>query len=174
MTIPVLNFTDADMPTEEFDTVPPTIDVEFPCSVCGRESGPYGGRGPKPTKCVDHKKTKTTGSGPKVTGKNADLAAQATNSLSAINGVMAMVAGAMGFHRTMKAMFEVNEDFEKTAYKALVTDPKLCAQILRVGEASARFGLGMAYLGMGMGIAPTLADEYREKKAARLVGMEDR
>jgi hypothetical protein len=169
-----LNFAETEPPTEKFDTVPPVIDIEYPCKSCGREAGPYGGHGRKPVFCADCKaKTARKSSGPRVSGKSAELAAQATQSLSAINGIIAMVIGAMGFTDTMKAVFEVNEDFEKTAYKALSTDPKMCAQILRVGEASARFGLGVAYLGMGMGIAPTLADEYKRKKAARLVGTDE-
>jgi hypothetical protein len=167
-----LNFTEAD-PTEVFDTVPSADDVEYPCETCGRESGPYSGRGRKPRFCTDHKPKRQAASGVRVTGKANDMAAQAAKTLSSINGIIALAAGSFGFLQTMGAIFDRNEDFEKTAYAALVTDPKLARQILSVGETSAKLTLGMAYLSMGAGIAPILASEYKLKKEARLVEMNE-
>lgn len=167
-----LNFADAEADTTEFDTVPPVTEVEYPCGVCGREAGPYGGHGRKPTRCSDHKKRQSSGPSVRATGKTAELAVQAAKTLASINGVMAMSLGAFGLFETMGAIFERNEDFEKAAYAALVTDPNLCRQIVRVGETSAKLSLGMAYLSMGMGVAPIAAQEYKRKKEARLVAME--
>jgi hypothetical protein len=171
MSSATLTFSTAEPPTEEFDSIPVTMETDFPCEVCGKESGPYSGRGPKPKRCDDHKKKRSAGPSVRVTGKSAEMAAQAAEVLTSINAALAVGLGGFGFIRSMTAIFERNEDFKKTAYSALVTDPNLCRQILAVGEKSAKMTLGLAYVSLGMGIAPTLAEEYRDKKAARLVEM---
>jgi hypothetical protein len=161
---------DIDMPP--MDSVPPTIEVEHPCDQCGRETG-WTGRGRRKKLCDNCRPTrKSSGPNVRVTGKTSDLAAQAAKTLSSINSVMAMGVGAFGFFHSMSAMMDKNEDFEKAAYAALVTDPGLCQQILTVGQTSAKISLALAYLSYGMGIAPTVAQEYAVKKAARLAQMD--
>jgi hypothetical protein len=169
MTMVDLTFADAEAP---FDSVPPLADVEHPCDRCGKETG-WSGRGRKKKLCDDCRPARRNASaGVKVTGNAANLAAQATKTLASINAMFAMGFGGMGFFRTMSIVMEKNEDFETAAYAALITDPKMCQQILGVGQASSKLGLGLAYVSLGMGIAPTIAEELREKKAARLVEMD--
>ena len=158
--------------TATADTIPPVADVEHPCEKCGNETG-WSGRGRRKKLCDTCKPARTATPGVRVTGNASNLAAQAAKTLAGINGVMALGIGGLGFFRTMRAALDGNEDFERAAYQALLTDPKLCAQILNVGEKSSKITLTLAYFSWGMGIAPTLADEYREKKEARLVAMEE-
>lgn len=156
-----------------FDSVPPLADVENPCEKCGKETH-WSGRGRRKKYCDDCKPTRATGgSGVRVTGNAANTAAQAAKTLASINSILAMSIGAMGFFKTMKVALDKNEDFEKTAYAALVTDPKLANQILNVGQTSAKITLGIGYLSWGMGIYPTLKDEYDAKKNDRVAAMED-
>lgn len=158
------------------DTVPDTYDItpEFPCDTCGQEAGPYVGRGPKPKRCPSCKRlagAKPAAAG-KVTGKDASLAAQATQVLIQLNGMMAIGMMAMGLHRTASAFAGANEGFEAQAYAALTTDPDLCKLILKGGVKSAKISLGMAYVGLGMAAVPVAVEEVREKKAARAAAAE--
>lgn len=166
MATATLDFTDAVIPP---DTVPETTDVEYPCRVCGREAGPYGGRGPKPKYCPDHKKGNSTSNtrSAKVTGSAQTLAAQATGVLVQLNSLMAVGAMAMGLTGTATAIFEANPNFEEQAYQALLTDPEFCKFLLKGGAKSAKVSLGIAYFGMGAMVVPTAVNEMREKKAAR-------
>lgn len=152
------------------DTSPETFDrlVEYPCSVCGAESGPYVGRGPKPKLCPEHKSAPKAKAAPgRVTGKDASVAAQATQVLIQLNGMVAIGMMAMGLHRTASAFAGANDNFEAQAYAALTTDPDLCRLILKGGVKSAKISLGMAYVGLGMAAVPVAVEEIREKKAAR-------
>lgn len=161
----VLDFTDIDAP-EETDTVPATSDVQFPCRVCGRESGPYGGRGPKPKLCPEHKKV-SKGTASKVTGTVANQAAQATAVLVQLNGILSILAMGVGLFNTAGAIATANETFEQQAYNALITDPELCRIILKGGVKSGKLALGIAYAGMGTVVVPTAYAEIKEKKAER-------
>lgn len=160
-------FVDAQIPD---DTVPPTTDVEYPCDVCGKEAGPYGGRGRKPTKCRDHKTT-SRGAGKrstvKVTGASASLAAQAAGVLEQLNGIMAMGLMVTGMTDTAHALAAANDGFKEQAYLALTTDAELCKLILKGGVKSAKLSLGLAYVGLGAAVLPVAVNEAREKKAAR-------
>jgi hypothetical protein len=158
------------------DTVPETFDrlIEYPCTVCGQEAGPYVGRGPKPKLCTEHKAQPKTKAAPgKVTGKDASLAAQATQVLVQLNGMVAIGMMAVGLHRTASAFAGANDGFEAQAYAALTTDPDLCRLILKGGVKSAKISLGMAYVGLGMAAVPVAVEEIREKKAARAAARAD-
>lgn len=165
----IYTFTDSEIvPDTEPDTSPPLADVEYPCKVCGKESGPYGGRGPKPKYCPEHKKSSNSSKrSPKITGSTANLAARATAVLTQLNGFIGIAAMSMGFFNTAKAMAEANPTFEQAAYDALVTDEELCKFILRGGVKSAKFALGVAYVGMGIAVAPVAVEEFKQKKAER-------
>src|SRR4051812_5885146 len=104
-----MDFTDAS--PDDVDTSPPLADVECPCKICGQEAGPYGGRGPKPKFCPEHKKSgKTTA--PRVTGNAANLAAQATGVLVQLNGMIALGIMALGLNETGHAFAAANDLFE--------------------------------------------------------------
>lgn len=163
-----LTFEDADLPS---DTVPVTADVEYPCSVCGRESGPYSGRGRKPTKCPEHRGSKP--GGVRVTGKASNLAAQAAKTLVQLNSAIALGAAALSMFGTSKAIFGYQATFEEQAYAALLTDPEFCAQILRAGTKSAKASLTLCYVGMGIAVAPIAVTEIKEKRAAKLAATEE-
>lgn len=157
-----------DLSALPMDTVPDTVDVEYPCKKCGREAGPYGGRGRKPTLCAGCKPARKTGTtAPRVTGTNANLAAQATEVLSQLNAFVAMGAAVMKMFNTSSAIAAYDETFKGQAYAALVTDPELCRFILKGGVKSAKLTLAIAYGGMGIAVAPTAFMEFKEMKAAR-------
>ncbi len=161
-----ITFTDTEIPTDSFpmDNAPELSDVEYPCEVCGRESGPYGGRGRKPKRCSEHKKNKTS---VRVTGNTTQLAEQATAVLVQMNGLMAMGAMAMGLMGTASAIAQANTPFEEQAKAALTTDPDLCRLILKTGKTSAKFSLGLAYAGMAMAVGPTAYMEVSTKRRER-------
>lgn len=151
----------------ELDTVPDMEDVEYPCEVCGREAGPYGGRGRHPKRCPLHKKTQSATKRPTVTGKDANLAAQATGVLVQLNGMIALGLMALGMNNTASAIASANDTFEQSANQALLTDPDLCRLILKGGVKSAKISLGLAYGGMLFSVAPTAVAEVKVMKEAR-------
>lgn len=165
------------------DTVPELDGVDYPCQklmpngeLCGREAGPYGGRGPKPKVCPDHKRSTSSRSGPRaprVTGSASNLAAQAAGVLVQLNGLVAIGLMAVGLKQTASALGSCSDTFESQAYDALLTDPDLCKLILRGGIQSSRMSLGLAYVGVGSIVVPTAVNELREKKAERLARMEE-
>lgn len=160
-------FTDAEVPV---DAAPVTDSVEYPCTVCNKEAGPYSGRGRKPTKCAEHRKST---SGVKVSGSTHNLAAQAAKSLVQMNSLLALGTSAFGFFRTGGAIAEYQETFEAQAYAALVTDKKLCETILRAGSKSAGVALAIAYGGQALAVGPVLYAEMKERKASQEVHMDE-
>lgn len=172
MTAPA--FVDAEAYIPPMDEVPDLADVQYPCRVCGREAGPYGGRGPKPKLCAEHKTT--TGKGnktPRVTGNAQNLAAQATGVLVQVNSMLAMLIAGLQLFGTASAISAANEGFESAAYQALLTDPELCKTILKGGAKSAKMSLAIAYGGMAMSVVPTAAMELKERKAAKDAAKEE-
>lgn len=151
------------------DTVPSDLeDVEYPCEVCGKEAGPYAGRGRHPKRCPEHKKGNSNGgssSTRRVTGNAANLAGQATEVLLQLNGILALGAMAVGLNRTASAIASGNGAFAERANAALLTDTELCRTILKGGIKSAKMGLAIAYGGLLLGTAPVAADEIRERRA---------
>jgi hypothetical protein len=160
----VMTFEDAKV---EMDMPPELEDVEYPCRVCGREAGPYGGRGRKPTLCPDHKTVQSKGKRPNVAGKDANLAAQATGVLVQLNAMIGMGCAALGLFQTGMAIAHANDTFESAAYQALLTDPEFCKMILKGGAKSAKVSLALAYGGMGMTVVPTALNEMKERKLAK-------
>lgn len=148
------------------DSVPQTADIEYPCEVCGREAGPYAGRGRKPKKCAECKPQKRSAV-PRVTGAPATLATQATEVLSQVNAMVALGCAAMKLFNTSGAISSYDETFKAQAYAALVTDTELCKFILKGGAKSAKVTLLLAYGGMAVAVAPHAVMELREMKAER-------
>ncbi len=158
------------------DETPDLSDVEYPCqaqlpdgSICGKESGPYGGRGRKPTKCAEHKKAIPTprGSSPKITGTNAVLAAQATEALCSIDGILQLGAAVMGFANTAATIADADEVFRIRVNAALLNNPDTARKILRWGGKAGDAGLMIA-IGLHVAtIAPVFAEEAKQKKAQR-------
>lgn len=166
-----ITFETTDIPTDGFpmDSVPETVDVEYACKKCGREAGPYRGRGRKPTLCNECKPKRSTGDSksPRVTGKNAVLAARATEVLSQLNMFISIGFAAMRMFGTAGEIRTADETFREQAYAALVTDEELCKYILRAGVKSAKMTLLMAYGGMAMAVAPTAMEEIKAIRAER-------
>jgi hypothetical protein len=169
-------FTDAEPIRDNMDSQPAFADVEYPCSVCGAEAGPYGGRGRKPTKCPEHKGATPRNprtNGVKITGSAAVLAAQAAKSLANMNMMIGVMLSAVGLFGTGSAIVEANDQFEAQAFAALSTDTELCKTILKTGGASAKLSLAMAYGGMAMTVGPIAVMEVKAKKAEREVAREE-
>jgi hypothetical protein len=161
----------ADEPT--LDVTPDFVDdsnkVEYPCQECGKEAGPYRGRGRKPTRCDEHKKSSSnsTTRTPRVTGKSADLAIRATEALCSIDGVMALGATVVGFYKTAETIQEADEVFRIRVHAALLNSPDTCQKILRYGSKGGDLGLIIA-IGLHIAtIAPVFAAEAKEKKAEK-------
>lgn len=154
------------------DTVPETSEIDYPCQQCGREAGPYSGRGRKPTKCVECKPNRAAGR-TGVSGGNEKLAALATDALCQINGLMALGAMITGFIETAGAITSAEEDFKTRTHAALLTDPALCRTILKAGTSSAKIALCISYAFMGVSVLPTAVNEVREKKALRAAALEE-
>jgi hypothetical protein len=163
-----------DEPTVRVPDIVPDFDdagsnVEYPCSVCGQEAGPYGGRGRKPTKCDTHKKAPGSSSPrvPRLTGKSAELAAQATEALCAIDGIMSLGARIVGFTRTAETIENADEVFRIRVNAALINSPDMCRKILRYGSKGGDASLFIA-IGLHIAtIAPVFMSEAKEKKIER-------
>lgn len=149
--------------------VPAVDSPKNPCVVCGVDI-PYKGKGRKPTKCDDHKRTAepTRPAAAKGTGKNDVLARQAAAALGQVNALIAtglMVApGPFRLPATASAIAQANDTFTEQAYNALLTDPKLCQMITRAGAAGGKFSLLIAYGMLAATVVPTAVMEYRENQ----------
>lgn len=151
------------------DTQPLVTGVEYPCRVCNREAGPYSGRGRKPTLCAEHK-AQTKGSGgraTKTTGKAAQLAGQAADTLSQYNDIVAFVAGLGTLEFTKEQIETANPEFRDRAYAALLTDPALAESIIRNGGMSGKAALIIAYAMFAGSVVPVAMGELKIRKAER-------
>lgn len=168
--IPV--FSDTHIPQDE----KPASSYEYACETCGTELS-YGGRGRKPKFCEDHKPNRAKGDGTHrsrtSTGKNAQLAAQATAVLLQINGYVAMGLMLASMRETASALGGAQDGFESTTYEALLTDPDLCKTILKAGTTSGKVALAISYLMLGAAVVPVGIVEYKQIKADRPVTVED-
>lgn len=110
---------------------------------------------------------KLRGTVPKV-GKvgNETLASQATEVLLQVNGFAALGAISFGYGMTASAIAEREQTFKDQIYQALLPDPRLCASILRAQGAGGIMSLIIAYVMLGVSIAPVAMMEYKAKKAA--------
>lgn len=155
--------TEDDDPTP--DMIPPSSDVEYPCHTCGQEAGPYGGRGPKPKYCELHKRGKKTA--PKARTSNTGMATDATEIIAQARGMLMLGVLLAGFTGTASGMAEREQRFRDSIYNALLTDPKLCQSILRMGSKTGHLAFYTA-IGMDLAaIAPMAYMEYKLKMAQR-------
>lgn len=159
------------------DVTPQTSEIEYPCnfrlpngSDCGKESGPYGGRGRKPVKCLDHRGAKGISTGTRtsrVTGSNAVLAAQATEALCSIDGMLMLGASIMQFTDTAATIAQADEVFRLRVEAALINSPDTSRKILRYGSKAGDSALLIAILLHVATIAPVFMREVKEKKLKR-------
>lgn len=163
-----MTFTE-ESPEVPTDVIPEVSDVEYPCDVCGKEAGPYGGRGRKPTKCPEHKKSKATSGSkaPRVTGTNDALARQATEALCSINGMMALGARIVQLTDTADAIEAEDETFRMRVYMALLNNPNTARRIVAMGSKAGDSALLVAIGLHVMSIAPVFMKETKAKKAER-------
>jgi hypothetical protein len=160
----------AETDTEVIDAAP-SDDYEYSCEVCGTELF-YGGRGRKPKFCDDHRKTATrTTSTVKGAGKGGALARQAATALGQLNGLIGialmLAPKPWNLPTTASALAGATEGFEEQAYKALLSDPKLCALILRGGAMSGRVALVIAYGMLAGAVVPVAMAELKLDPVAR-------
>ena len=148
------------------DTTPDTEGVEYPCEVCGRDAGPYGGRGRKPRFCPDHKTARKTSEGGRRRATSS-LVEAATDKLVYLNGLLAMGALLFGYPRTAGAFAASEDVFRVYVADALASDDKLCRTIVKTGQMSGGIGLAIAYGTLGANIVPIAMAEYRDKQAER-------
>lgn len=160
-------FRETDIPEDYTrDTAPVSGDIEYPCEVCGREAGPYGGRGRKPKKCADCKPKAAQGrKAPGTSGANATLAGQAVEALWQINGVAAFLAMIAGLPMTGLAIQEREASFREMAYNALLTDASMCRFILKGGMQSSKVSLTICYAMFAASVMPVALTEIKAKRA---------
>jgi hypothetical protein len=169
-----LTFAETDVPlfSDPIDEAPETVMPQretnpsgLACEVCGVPLV-YAGRGRKPKFCDAHRKSPA---GKKMSSgtKNESLARQAAAALAQLNGLACIGLMVVGFPATAGAISERNEDFENQAYNALLTDPALCATILKAGATSGKAALIIAYGMLGVSVAPVAVGELRERRALR-------
>lgn len=151
----------------EPDVIPVADTIEYPCQVCGREAGPYAGKGRKPRFCVEHKPGRGK-SGVRKAPRNDALAAQAADALVQVNRMAAFGATVMGYEDTGDAVRAAQDEFRNAAHAALITDEELCRAILRGGPLSARLSLLLAYGMMLTVIGPVAVTEYRQHRPKKL------
>jgi hypothetical protein len=152
------------------DMVPPVSDVDNPCASCGREIDVvYGGRGRRPTKCSTCKGSKknTTPSSLKGNSGNEKLAAQATEALCSIDGMLELGAKIVGLTDTADAIAEADEVFRIRVNMALVNSPDTCRRILRYGSKAGDSALFIAIALHIATIVPVLKNEVSRKRAEK-------
>lgn len=179
MSTNVLDFVEATVPAgpenmpasmdKPDDITPPFAapEPEYACQVCGRALT-YGGRGPKPKYCNEHKKNAPrtkSGSTTKVAhDRKARLATEHLKTYNALAGTGLM---ALRMPQTASAIAAKNDAFGEQAYAALILDEKLCDMILKVSGKSGAFSLIMAYAMLLSNVGPTAVMELREQREAR-------
>ncbi len=159
-------FTPAIVPATPAEPTPdeaPESTHELSCTECGKELV-YGGRGRKPTKCDDHKRTPPTTTARRSLGKSDQLAAQATEALCQMNGILAIGVMMLGLPLTAEALETSKDVFREQAYSALLTDPGMCAMILRGGTSSGKIALVIAYGMLGATVIPVGMMEVKAKR----------
>jgi hypothetical protein len=165
-----LEMVDVPIPDESPNTDSP---FEYACEVCGKELY-YGGRGRKPKFCDEHKGGGKGATTRKSTARNDALAFEAAAALSQLNaliglGLLVPAVPWMGDNplflpHTAVAIAHADEGFNAQAYAALQTDPALCKMILRVGSASGKIALIVAYGMLATAVVPIGVEEYKERK----------
>ena len=164
MTAP-FDFVVGDIPRDE---VPIDVTSTDLCEKCGlRPKAPYGGRGPRTRLCVECKPGRGTTA--RMTGKNANLAAQATQALMQLNNfaTLGLMMAQLG-KTARKWSSEIEEEaFRQSIYDALLLDPELCRWICRGGVKSGKIALLIAYGMLFASVAPTAIAEAKERKAEK-------
>lgn len=102
---------------------------------------------------------------------NETLAAQATEVLLQLNGVIAIGAMTFGLSDTASAIVAREEGFKEQVYQALLPDPALCRRILKVQGTGGILSLIAAYLMLGVAVAPVAAEEIRTKRESGELGL---
>jgi len=152
------------------DETPPQ-EFEYSCVVCGTEIF-YGGRGRKPKYCDEHR----TGNSPnkestrhktKVTGGPAQLAAQATEALIQVNGLVSILLMVFKMPMTASAIAVANDAFRESTYAALLTDQELCRTILKAGTTSGKIALLISYAMLAAAVVPVGILEFIENQKAK-------
>jgi hypothetical protein len=162
-----ISFVDTIVPEiAKLDVIPEVSDIEYPCVICGKEAGPYSGRGRHPKKCTEHRTTQVN-KGTRVTGTNATLASQATEALCQINGFLTIGAMFAGMPATAGAITAAEDGFREQTYNALLTDPDLCRSILKAGVKSGKIALLISYLMLGAAVMPIAVLEFKAKQQER-------
>jgi len=156
------DFVDGDIPKDE---IPPDVTGTDLCEKCGlRPKAPYGGRGPRTRLCVECKPGRATAT--RMGGKNAALAAQATQALMQLNNfaTLGLMMAQLG-KTARKWSTEIEEEsFRQSLYDALLLDPELCRWICRGGVKSGKIALLICYGMLFASVAPTAIAEVKERR----------
>ncbi|HXK36073.1 MAG TPA: hypothetical protein VJ553_00640, partial [Candidatus Paceibacterota bacterium] len=158
------------VPDPPRDEKPPEVAPEFTCQFpgCGNELT-YGGRGPKPKYCADHKKSKktSTGSKPRGTAQSEALASQATDLIIGLTDIAAIGFMLVGYHETESEISDAQDDLRGQMYSSLLANPARAKRIITLLGGVTDATLIVALLGFGIRVGSSAVNEYREKKASR-------
>ena len=160
------------------DAAPETTDDGHYCQEpgCTNETFRNGDRGRWPKFCDEHKKTRSGASSSSTAKRAAPAQAkQAATVLSQFNDLLSVALYTVSMvpqipldlTHTASALANVNEQFAVQAEQALSTDPALCRAILRVGKAGGRTALVMAYVSLGIGLAPAVTADIAAMREGR-------
>lgn len=150
--------------------IPAATPSENLCEVAGCNAElVYGGKGRRPKRCPEHKRSSAPAATPRATSKsvrNDSQARAAAAALSQVNGLLGMglMLAPMPYKlpATASALASAAEGFEEAAYNALLTDPKLCSLILKAGTTSGKVSLLIAYAMLAAAVIPVGIVEFRE------------
>jgi len=146
----------------------PETSNDHPCGTCGVEVVRRGNKGRWPKFCEQHTASHKAGRGSGARIGNATLlAAQATEALCQVNGLIAMGLMLAQMPETGSALAEREDVFREQAYAALLTDPALSKVILRAGTTSGRISLGIAYVMLTASVAPVGVMEFKQNRENR-------
>lgn len=164
-------FSDESKPSafvETFDETPLDDNI---CATpgCTNKRLEGSGRGRKPIYCAEHKRGAKSGGNTRAVKdtSNDRLANDAAAALVFINDFVGVAIAGFGFTGTSGMLKVANEDFRANAFEALKHNPSLAKKILTLGNRAGGASLAMAYVMLGMTIAPVAALEIRERKEAK-------
>lgn len=159
---------DSTPPMLEADNASAWFDPQYPYST---KEYPYGffdnADGTPDFDRPRKRRPKGTGGGSSknpASGKGSTNARSAAKMLAQMNMLLGMGLRTFGMPMTAEMLAQANTEFEAMAFDALSNDPALCRKILSAGAASGKTQLLMAYLALGVAVAPPA---YMEIKAKR-------
>jgi hypothetical protein len=106
------------------------------CAVCGKEFPVNPGRGRKPSKCEEHRTTRSAknDSTPRSVKAGSDVDT-AVSTMTSMNTLLSMLSMGLRLNATAE-MLSNDEQFIVEMRRAFMTNPKLAARVAKLGSVS--------------------------------------